>query len=214
VPPPTPRGGRGATTAIGSSCTHRMERMTPSSAFGLERGGVPDRRWTAMASRRAVVRSIVRSAAATRSGAPRADAPGHADAAPVAGDHLDRREALELLDRRRAERERGVARPDLRALPVVALHRYELIHRGGRTLLDAREVPRMQHRERVHEPVGLRASGDREAGVDDPPVVDADACAEPPARLQPGTGLAVAHWTRDPDRAELLRVALVRAPDH
>ncbi len=72
----------------------------------------------------------------------------------------------------------------------------------------------MQHRERVHEPVGLGASGDREAGVDDPPVVDADACAEPPAGLQLGTGLAVAYRTRDPDRAELLRVALVPAPDH
>src|SRR4029453_4291048 len=66
----------------------------------------------------------------------------------------------------------------------------------------------------VTDPIGPGRSGDRETRVDDPPVVDAHARAEPPTGLQPRARLAVTDRTREPDRAELLRVTLVPAPDH
>src|SRR3990170_3553773 len=143
-----------------------------------------------------------------------ADPPGHADAPPVAGDDVNRRQALELLDRGGAEGELGLAGPDLRALPVVALHRDELVHRGRPPLLDAREVAVVEHRQGVHEPAPLGRAGDREPGVDHAPVVHGDARPEPSTGPEPRPRLAERDRPGHPDRAEPLGIALVPTPGH
>src|SRR5919201_6596423 len=140
---------------------------------------------------------------------PGPDTPRHAHAPVVAGDHLSRRQRGELLDRGVAEHELGLSGPDIGAVPVVALHRDELVHRWRVTLLDRREVPAVEHRERVHEASRVRPAGDREPGLDDPAVEDGDAGPEASTGLEARAGLADAHRTGDPDRAELLRVSLV-----
>src|SRR5581483_7483273 len=56
-----------------------------------------------------------------------------------------------------------------------------------------------------------RRPRDREPRLDDAPVVDRHARAEAPAGLEPRPRLPEAHRPRHPDRAELLRVALMPA---
>src|SRR5690606_23220238 len=65
----------------------------------------------------------------------------------------------------------------------------------------------------VDEPRVLARAGDREAGLEDAPPVDRAGRPEPPSRLQAGPGPPDGHGAGEPDVAQLLRVALVVAPD-
>ena len=135
-----------------------------------------------------------------------------ADLTPVASDHLGGLEGRELLPRR-------VEQPDVRLpgerrseIDVARAHRDELRERVPVVLLDRGHPARVQHREGVDEPCGLRATREREAGVGEATVVRLERRAEHRAGAEPRPRPADRDRPRHPDRAELLRVALVPAP--
>ena len=133
---------------------------------------------------------------------------------PVAADHLLRRQAGELLGRRVEDLQGGLA-PECRTqLGVVAPHRDDLVQGVAAVGLDGREEAVVEHGQGVHESGPVAGAADLEGGLDESPARGRAGGPETPSGLQPGPRPPHGHRARQPDVAQLLRIALDVTPHH